>query len=64
MPKIKTHRGAKKRIKISGGGKLLRRHAARNHFLQKQRQSRKRVHAKVAGIYGRAKINMNRKLGR
>jgi len=31
MPKIKTHQGMKKRIKITGGGKLKHRHANRSH---------------------------------
>ncbi|MBP6041589.1 50S ribosomal protein L35 [Candidatus Saccharibacteria bacterium] len=42
MPKRKTHSGAAKRIKISGGGKLLRRRPSGNHFLQKKSSSRKR----------------------
>ena len=29
MPKQKTHSGAKKRFKVTAGGKLLRRHAAK-----------------------------------
>ncbi|MFC1651602.1 50S ribosomal protein L35 [Patescibacteria group bacterium] len=31
MPKIKTHQGMKKRVKITAGGKLKRRHANRSH---------------------------------
>jgi large subunit ribosomal protein L35 len=42
VPKRKTHSGAAKRIKISGGGKLLRRRPSGNHFLQKKSSSRKR----------------------
>ncbi|WP_144658178.1 50S ribosomal protein L35 [Candidatus Phytoplasma pini] len=30
--KKKTHRGLKKRIKITGTGKFLRRHAYKNHL--------------------------------
>lgn len=63
MPKIKTHSGAKKRIKITGSGKMLRRHAGRNHFLQKKQKSRKRAYTQSASIEGRAKLNMGRKLG-
>ena len=63
MPKLKTHSGTKKRIKISGSGKLLRRHAARNHFLQKKQQSRKRAYTKTTDISGRARVNISRKLG-
>jgi len=32
MPKMKTHSGAKKRVKITGSGKYLRRQAGRGHL--------------------------------
>lgn len=32
MPKIKTHSGAKKRIKVTGSGRLLRRQSGRGHY--------------------------------
>jgi len=34
MPKMKTHRGAAKRFKITGTGKILRRKAYRDHLLE------------------------------
>lgn len=34
MPKMKTHSGLKKRIKVTGTGKLKRRHAYKNHLAQ------------------------------
>ncbi len=45
MPKLKSHKGAAKRVKATGSGKLLRNHAFRNHFLTKKRASRKRTYA-------------------
>lgn len=42
MPKLKTHKGANKRVKRTGGGKMRRRHAYRSHLLSKKRNSRKR----------------------
>jgi large subunit ribosomal protein L35 len=42
MPKMKTHRGAAKRFRLSGTGKLMRRKATGNHFLMKKSGSRKR----------------------
>jgi large subunit ribosomal protein L35 len=36
MPKNKTHSGAKKRIKVSGTGKLLREKAGKRHLLEKK----------------------------
>ena len=41
MPKMKTHRGAAKRFKITGTGKIRRRQASLNHMLgicHKERQ--------------------------
>jgi large subunit ribosomal protein L35 len=34
MPKNKTHSGAKKRFWITGAGKVMRRRAHRNHYLE------------------------------
>ena len=42
MPKQKTVSGAKKKFKISGAGKLLRRHAMRSHNFEKKSSKRKR----------------------
>jgi len=42
MPKIKTHSGAKKRFKISKGGKVIRAHAFKSHILNKKTTKRKR----------------------
>jgi len=42
MPKMKTHRGAAKRFRITGSGKVMRRKATGNHFLIKKSGSRKR----------------------
>lgn len=33
MPKIKTHRGAAKRFKVTGTGKIMRRMANKSHLL-------------------------------
>lgn len=40
--KNKTHRGAKKRIKVTGTGKLMRRRAMSSHLLTKKSSKRKR----------------------
>ena len=42
MPKQKTSRAAKKRFKVTGAGKLLRRHAMKSHLLEKKSAKRKR----------------------
>jgi large subunit ribosomal protein L35 len=43
MPKQKTHSSAKKRFKITGTGKLLRRKAMQSHNLEKKSAKRKRA---------------------
>ena len=42
MPKIKTHRGAKKRFKLSKNGNVIRAHAIKSHILNKKTRKRKR----------------------
>ena len=42
MPKQKRHSGAKKRFKVTAGGKILRRPAMRSHNLEKKSSKRKR----------------------
>lgn len=42
MPKMKTHRAAAKRYKVTGTGKITRRHAGIGHLLQHKSESRKR----------------------
>ena len=42
MPKMKTHRGAAKRIKKTGTGKLKRMRANKSHILTKKDKKRKR----------------------
>jgi large subunit ribosomal protein L35 len=36
MPKNKTHSGMKKRVKITGTGKLLVEHAGKRHLLERK----------------------------
>ena len=42
MPKMKTHRGAAKRFRITGSGRLKRGKAFRSHILTKKSSKRKR----------------------
>ncbi|NMA69693.1 MAG: 50S ribosomal protein L35 [Desulfitobacterium sp.] len=42
MPKMKTHRGAAKRFKKTGTGKVVRSHAYTSHILEKKSPKRKR----------------------
>lgn len=41
MPKMKTKSSAKKRFKITGTGKIKRKHAFKSHILTKKSKKRK-----------------------
>jgi large subunit ribosomal protein L35 len=62
MPKMKTHRGAAKRFRVTRTGKVLRRKATGNHFLMKKSGSRKR---RISGTteVGPEKTVLKRMLG-
>jgi large subunit ribosomal protein L35 len=64
MPKLKTHSGTKKRVRITSRGKVLVRSAGGNHLLQKKSSSRKRTFAGVKEITGKSAINLKLKLGK
>ena len=42
MPKVKTKSSAKKRFKITGSGKIKRKHAFKSHILTKKETKQKR----------------------
>jgi len=42
VPKLKSHRGAAKRFKRTGGGKIMRHHAFARHILTSKSAKRKR----------------------
>lgn len=48
MPKVKTKSGAKKRFKITGTGKVMRKRAYKNHILTKKETKQKRRLTKKA----------------
>ena len=50
MPKTKSHSGAKKRFKLTGSGKLIRRRAMKSHNLEKKSQKRKRGFRKDVAV--------------
>jgi large subunit ribosomal protein L35 len=61
MPKTKTNRGAAKRFKRTGGGKLKRAHSMRRHILTKKGRNRKR-RLRKAGMVEHADAANIRKL--
>jgi len=63
MPKMKTHSGAKKRLKVTSSGKVLHRRQGRNHFLEKKSKSRKR-HFTKEHVMNKTNANNMKKLMR
>lgn len=63
MPKLKTHRGTSKRVRITRNGKVLRRHSGGNHLLQHKSAGRKRTYAGVDSVTGRSAKNIKLQLG-
>lgn len=57
MPKMKTHSGAKKRVKVTGSGKYMRRQAGKGHLrLAKGKQTFRRRSGLVELAPGDEKI--------
>lgn len=56
MPKVKTKSGAKKRFKLTGTGKVKRKHAFKSHILTKKSTKRKRA-LTHAGLVSTADMN-------
>lgn len=50
MPKLKTHKGAAKRFKVTATGKIMRRRAYKNHLLTGKPSKRTRHLRKVAQV--------------
>ena len=63
MPKLKTHKGTAKRIKVTGSGKLTRERAFGNHILAKKSKSRKRNIKTSAPVKGKIAKNVKKALG-
>lgn len=64
MPKMKTHKGAKKRFALTGTGKIKRRQANKRHILEKKAPKRKRQ-LRPAGLVSEADApNIKRALGK
>jgi large subunit ribosomal protein L35 len=51
MPKVKTNSGAKKRFKLTGTGKVKRKHAYHSHILTKKETKQKRNLAKTTLVH-------------
>ena len=57
MPKMKTHSGTSKRIRVTGSGKLRRQKAGRRHLMEKKSN---RLTRRLEGTTGLAKTEAGR----
>jgi large subunit ribosomal protein L35 len=64
VPKQKTTRAAKKRFKISGTGRLFRRHAMKSHNLEKKTAKRRRSFRRDHEVDASDARDVRRLLGR
>jgi len=64
MPKIKTHKGAAKRFKVTGSGKIVREKAYKGHILTKKNSKRERRLSKRYEVAASDKKKVRRLLGR
>jgi large subunit ribosomal protein L35 len=62
MPKMKTHRGAAKRFKVTPTGKIRRRRAFANHILEKKSAKRKRHLRATDAVVSKADTKRVRRL--
>ncbi|MBN1884653.1 MAG: 50S ribosomal protein L35 [Candidatus Krumholzibacteriota bacterium] len=64
MPKIKTNRGAAKRFKLTGTGKIKRSKAYASHILTKKSSKRKRGLRQGTTVNGADARRVKRMLGK
>lgn len=62
MPKMKSHKGARKRFKVTGSGEVKRRRAFKSHILTKKTSKRKRRLRRSALIATRGEVKRIKRL--
>jgi len=62
MPKMKTKSSAKKRFKVTGTGKLKRKHAFKSHILTKKETKQKRHLTHMALVHKSDEANVKKML--
>lgn len=63
MPKVKVKGSAKKRFKLTGTGKIKRKHAFKSHILTKMETKQKRNLTNSALVHKADKKNIKQQLG-
>lgn len=66
MPKVKPCSGAKKRFKLTGSGKIKRKHAFKSHILTKKtkKQKRKLTHSGLVHPADESNVKQLLKIGK
>ena len=62
MPKMKTKSSAKKRFKVTGSGKIKRKHAFKSHILTKKTKKQKRNLTKAGLVHKSDEANIKQRL--
>ena len=62
MPKMKTKSSAKKRFKVTGSGKIKRKHAFKSHILTKKSTKRKRALTHIGLVSASEAANIKKML--
>jgi len=62
MPKQKTKSSAKKRFKLTGTGKIKRKHAFKSHILTKKSKKRKKALTKMGLVHKSDESNVKHML--
>jgi len=63
VPKIKTHRGAARRFRVTKTGKILRRQSRLNHMLEKKTPAHKRRLNRTVQVAAGDRRSVRRLLG-
>jgi large subunit ribosomal protein L35 len=63
MPKMKTHKGAAARVKVTGTGRLRRRQKNRGHIMEKKASKRTRRLAREVEVSSASEKRIKRMLG-
>ena len=62
MPKLKTHKGAKSRFKITGSGKIMRVKGGKSHLRRKKPGRTKRLFDETIPLHSSDRIRVKRLL--
>ncbi len=62
MPKIKTHKGAQSRFRITGSGKIMRTKGGKSHLRLKKSKRVKRLFDQMIGVSPHDRVRIKRLL--